>query len=506
MTLPHRRRRFRRLVTLSLRLATRLRALATLVALVISVPPLPVWAAVAEPDGRTDDAFDVMNVLAARGWHDLVHERWNIYGQATWISSLKAPFAAQYTNLDGANKSLLPSFEHSFTGTATLFLGLGLWPGAQLHLVPEVISERPLSDLSGLGGAIQNFELQKTGSAAPTLYRSRFFLRQVIGLGGDQQLQTSDPMQLGAEVDGRRVVVTLGNLSVLDVFDKNAFAGDLRRQFFNMAFLTHAAYDFAADARGYSWGGVVEVVYDDWTVRAGRFAVPVHPNQLDIDFSLQRHYGDQVEVERRHTWRGQPGAVRLLGYRNHENIAGFAEAIAVWRADPAKNAQTCAGFHYDSENAGAPDLCWARRDSDKFGVGVNVEQQFGPNLGLFARVMQSDGQSEVYSYTSADGSASVGALGKGGAWHRASDQLGLGLGLSWISNVHADFLSLGGVDGFVGDGKLRRSAEGVAEAFYSVNLAGPTWIALDYQFIFNPGYNADRGPVHVFGARFHGEL
>jgi len=28
-------------------------------------------------------------------------------------------------------------------------------------------------------------------------------------------------------------------------------------------------------------------------------------------------------------------------------------------------------------------------------------------------------------------------------------------------------------------------------------------LSADYQFIANPGYNADRGPVNVFAGRFH---
>jgi high affinity Mn2+ porin len=28
-------------------------------------------------------------------------------------------------------------------------------------------------------------------------------------------------------------------------------------------------------------------------------------------------------------------------------------------------------------------------------------------------------------------------------------------------------------------------------------------VSVDYQFIANPGYNADRGPANVFAGRFH---
>ena len=42
--------------------------------------------------------------------------------------------------------------------------------------------------------------------------------------------------------------------------------------------------------------------------------------------------------------------------------------------------------------------------------------------------------------------------------------------------------------------------------FYSVNLVRPLWFTLDYQHIWNPGYNADRGPVDIFGWRMHAEF
>ena len=91
-------------------------------------------------------------------------------------------------------------------------------------------------------------------------------------------------MQLGSTVDSRRLLLAFGNFSVLDFFDRNSVVGDPRRQFFNIAFLSHAAYDFAADSRGYAWGALFELHWDDWAVRAGRFTPPKEPNQLAIDF------------------------------------------------------------------------------------------------------------------------------------------------------------------------------------------------------------------------------
>lgn len=447
-----------------------------------------------------------MSFLAKHGLHDLVNERWNAYGQATYISSWKQGFRAKYTNLNGSNHSLSPDAERSFTGTATLFLGLHLWPGSEIYLVPEAVSERPLSELTGLGGTIQNFELQKQGSEAPILYRSRLYFRQTIPIGGAQLHKDSAPMQLGMNTRTRRVVLTIGNFSILDFFDKNSFSGDLRRQFFNMAFLTHAAYDFAADARGYTWGAVAELYFDDWAFRFGRIAPPKLPNQLDVDFRFFKYYGDQVELEHSHQLWKQPGVVRLLGYRNRERMGRFDDAISAQKNDPSKSAANCPGFSYDSTNQTAPDLCWARKSNVKLGIGLNVEQQITSYLGVFARGMFSDGRTEVYSFASNDRSLSLGFLGKGALWARPTDLFGAGYAVGWISKSHADFLNRGGVDGFIGDGKINVATERVFEIFYSLNLLPSFWLTADYQRISNPAYNADRGGVDIYGGRIHSEF
>ena len=114
-------------------------------------------AASSEASPHIGDVDDIMGLLWKHGLHDYEHERFNVYGQFTWISSFKLPFRAAYTNLNGSSGSLSNRFEHSFTGTITAFAGVRLWRGAEVYYVPEVIMERPLSNLKGLGGAIQNF-------------------------------------------------------------------------------------------------------------------------------------------------------------------------------------------------------------------------------------------------------------------------------------------------------------------------------------------------------------
>ncbi len=455
-----------------------------------------------------DNSFSFMKLLADNDLHDLKEESWNLYGQTTFISNFHSGFSAAYTNLNGSTNSLNDNAEHGFTATMTFYAGLKLWQGGEIYAVPEIISEKPFSELKGLGGVIQNFELQKNGLAQPTAYKSRLFLTQTFNLGGDKVHLDSSAMQLGKTVDSRRLVIKAGNFSILDFFDKNAFAGDLRRQYMNMAFMKHAAYDFAANARGYTWGGVLEYYHDDWAFRFAHLAVPREPNQLAIDFRIFKYYGDQIEIEHKHTLFGQSGAVRILGYRNRESMARFSDAITVFKNDSSKNATTCSAttFSYGSNNDSAPDLCWVRRPQQKLGIGLNLEQQLASDIGVFFRGMYSDGRTEVYSYTSADRSVSLGALVKGDRWYRENDTVGIAFAESWISKQHATFLDMGGVDGFIGDGKINQKAEKGLNLFYSVNLYRSIWFTGDYQHIINPGFNADRGPVDVYSMKMHLEF
>jgi len=207
-----------------------------------------------------------------------------------------------------------------------------------------------------------------------------------------------------------------------------------------------------------------------------------------------------------HSIRGLPGAVRVLGYRNHENMARFDDAVAALRASPTHTATGCTGFNYGSQNSMAPDLCWARRPNVKWGVGVNLEQNVYRDIGIFLRGMYSDGETEVYSYTSTDRSLSLGVLARGSLWKRPRDYAGIGFSVGWISKSHAEYLRLGGVDGFIGDGTITAAPESVVEAFYGVNLSSSVWLSGDYQLINNPAYNSDRGHVSIFGVRLHAEF
>jgi hypothetical protein len=83
---------------------------------------------------------------------------------------------------------------------------------------------------------------------------------------------------------------------------------------------------------------------------------------------------------------------------------------------------------------------------------------------------------------------------------------GIGVNLGWISKAHAEYLALGGIDGFIGDGAIKAGMENSLDLFYSVNIRKSFWLTGDFQHVVNPGFNQNRGPVNIFGLRLHGEF
>ena len=413
-------------------------------------------------------------------------QAWNAKFQSTYVRQTHPGFSAAYTG----PSSLLPSAEKSYSFTATAFLGLRLAPDTELYFNPEAVQGVAFSGLTGLGG-LSNGELQKTAGASLLLYRARLFVRQTWGLGGEREDVASDANQLGGSRDKNRVVLTAGNLAVSDLFDSNTYAHDARTQLMNWSFLTHGAFDFAADARGYSWGAALEYFGDDWAVRAGRFIQPKDANGLRLDYAIGRHYGDQIEVEKSIEIAGQPGKVRVLAFRNRLSTGGFNDALA-----------------YAAATGGTPDTTLVRRERSKTGFGLNVEQALTPDIGAFARLARSSAETEVYAFAEIDRSLSVGTNFQGRLWGRPMDSIGLAYAQNGLSPAHQAFLAAGGIGFFVGDGRLNYRAEKIVEGYYSLGLdvLRRSAITLGMQYIRNPAYNADRGPVKVVSGRLHTEF
>jgi carbohydrate-selective porin OprB len=270
----------------------------------------------------------------------------------------------------------------------------------------------------------------------------------------------------------------------------------------NWGNMTYLAYDYAADARGYSWGLAGEWYRDNWVFRASRMITPKVPNGRDLNWQIFNAYGDQIEVERQHNIGDLPGKVSVLGYRNRMIMARFSDATNYLSANPdARGTQAISNVRNNYQY--------------KTGVGVHAEQALTKDMGIYMRAFTSDGHTETMAFAEADQSLSVGMGINGERWGRAKDTIGISAMLNGISANRRTYLQAGGISNFVGDTPypyvnamqtITYKPEQVSELYYNALLVQNVLLGLNYQHIINPAYNAARGPVNVLSFRVHAEF
>jgi high affinity Mn2+ porin len=412
---------------------------------------------------------------------DAREEAYSVHAQTTYVTQSHGPFTAPYA---GAN-SLRSISETKDSFSATLFLAARLWSGGEFFVDPEVIKGRGLTNVTGIAG-FPNGDVARVGDGDWKLYHARIFLRQTWALGGEREAVAPDQHQLGGTQDTRRIVFTAGNFSAADLFDDNAYSHDPRTQFLNWSLMANGAWDYPADARGYTNGVVLEWIEPDFALRGGLMMMPVNANQLPLDGRLSVAHGAAVEWERSFALAGRPGKLRLLAYLNRANMGSYRVAL--------------------NSGAATPDVTATRATRSKYGFGANLEQQVTNDVGVFARLGWNDGATETWCFTEIDRTASAGALINGTVWGRGKDTLGVAAVVNGLSSPHKDYLAAGGYGFMLGDGRLNYRREGIVETFYSLDVIDKLALSLDYQRVQNPAYNADRGPVNVWTVRVHYEF
>jgi high affinity Mn2+ porin len=310
-------------------------------------------------------------------------------------------------------------------------------------------------------------------------------LRQTIGFGGEREDIEGGLLQIAQKVDVNRLTITLGRFAVFDQFDNNAYAHDSRGQFMNWALLDAGAFDYAADAYGYTQGLSLELNQKHWALRWGAFLTPKVSNGIDMDWNIFTHWQQVLELETRYTLGGHPGKARFLSWLMSANAGSYAETLA----NPALH----------------EDITLTRRSRLSHGFVINLEQEITSDLGAFARLGWRDGRTEIWAFTDIDRSLSTGLSLKGTSWGRAKDTAGLAWVLDGLSQQHRDYIASGGLGPLIGDGRLNYGLESVIETYYDFLVAKGVHLALDYQLVVNPAYNRDRGPVNVLSVRAHWE-
>jgi high affinity Mn2+ porin len=440
------------------------------------------WAAmILAASSFTARAQDAPGAVTTNAVAKVEEQKWNWHVQNTDIVQGDPGFPAKYS---GPN-SLESDGEVRETVSLDLFAGARLWRGAEAHIDGMMWQGFGLSKTLGVEG-FPNGEAFRLGTKVPNVNIPRLFIRQTIGLGGEEETVEDDQLHLAGQQDVSRVTLTLGKMSAKDIFDNNAYANDPRTQFMNWGLMANEAWDYPADALGYMTGFAVELNQPHWTARYGFFQMPSTSNGVGQDEHYLKAWGMVTELERRYTVSGHPGAVRLLAFLNSAHMGSYQDAVN----SPIRPA----------------DIEATRAYRYKYGFGLNVEQEIVKNVGAFARLGWSDGQNEAWVFADVDRTASLGLSIKGESWHRPHDTFGLAGVINALSRVHQQFFEAGGTGILAGDGALSYGWEEVLETYYDFQIWKSVHGALDYQFVTNPAYNRDRGPVSIFGARLHWEL
>ena len=404
----------------------------------------------------------------------------SLYLQSTYVEQETLGFQAPY---HGPN-SLTPNSGRE-TLDITAFAGTRLWSGAEFWVNMEVDQGYGLDNTTGVAG-FPSAEAYKVGSNSPYLRLPRAFLRQAVNLGDPTDPVDAAPNQVATSRSPDRLVLTVGKLSVVDIFDTNQYAHDPRGDFLNWSIVDTGSFDYAADAWGYTVGAAAEWYEGSWALRAGVFDLSDVPNSRRLEPGF--HEFQMVwEVERRYELGGMQGRVMLTAFDSRGRMGLLDEAVDV------------------AETTDTPvNIAAVRSYRSRFGASLNLEQPLSDNLGMFARTGKAAGNVEAYDFTDIDRTVTAGLSLKGAKWGRAKDTVGLAGVMNGASGARERYLNAGGLGILVGDGQLPHPGpEKILETCYNAALFPWFQLTLDYQHVTHPGYNRDRGPVSIFAVRAH---
>ncbi len=451
-------------------------------------------------------------------------QTYNLHAQYTLTGMAYTSFSANYTNpaylVYGTGSSLPTQGQARETQSADVYFGYRLFRDTEFHVDALFWQGYGINNTYGVGD-FPDGEAFKVGVRYPHFAVARFFLRTTINLDGKAQEPVDDDLlTLRGKQDTNRITITIGRMSVKDIFDNNQYSNDPRGQFMNWALMANAAYDYPADALGFTTGVAIEWNRPSWTLRYGWFQMSKYRNQftaeglylvlptepLSGDGKIFEDWGMVSELEHRHTIATHPGAARLLVFDDRSNNGSYKAAVALAN-DPATLAiwGTAAAFLASANGvSGGIDDTHALRNT--WGIGLNADQEITKNIGVFSRIGWNSGQNSGFEFTDTNWTATFGASIKGEKWKQPDDVIGAALIISGISKANQLYHAEGGIGILTGDGALNYGAEKNIELYYDHKFSKYFHGAVDYQFVDNPAYNKDRGPIPgIFGIRLHYE-
>jgi high affinity Mn2+ porin len=437
-------------------------------------------ASASKPDLSSDDPSERM-------FTTVHNERFWLSGQANLIFQTHPDFSAKYS---GKN-SLSPGYEKATSRVLTLYTGVRLNNSTELLGDWEEAGGAALSTGLGLAG-FTNLDIVRNPLLTKAPYLARGMIHKVIALSQDKIENERTSLSLFTELPRRRLEIRFGKFSVVDFFDVNAVGSDTHFQFTNWTIDNNGAYDYAADTRGYTVGATADFEDRNWGIRFAEVLMPKVANGPDLVYQPWKAHAENFEFElRKGLIPKKSGAIRLLGYTNYANMGIYRDA----------------GVRFVKGIDPQPDITahpW--RTTRKYGFGVNIEQRLTPFTTAFARWGWDDGKTESFAYTEVDETFQGGLGFYGAKWHRRQDRAGVAFVTNGIKKDHQNYLAAGGYGFLIGDGALDYGRENIFESYYTAHVWRGLYVAPQVQYIADPGYNQDRGPVVVPGFRVHVEF
>ncbi|MEO9005063.1 MAG: carbohydrate porin [Ginsengibacter sp.] len=418
--------------------------------------------------------------------------KWTNHFQLTVVSQSHFGFESLYSG----NNSLSNAAEYGATSiTSTLFLGRRLWTGGAFYFNPEISGGKGLSSSLGVAGAL-NGETYRVGNVEPQLFIARAYFQHQIPLGptGYEHVE-DDANQINGMIPSDRITISAGKFAISDFYDDNKFSHEPRTQFLNWSLMSNGAWDYPANTRGYTFGIVTQLVKRNWSIRISSVAEPAIANAPRMEYELPGAHSETVQVERKIFVNKKPGKLRFIISNTHSKAPSY---VAGLKAIAANDTYLLAVISGDAESK--------TYGGKKFGLGFSGEQALSDDLGVFMRAGWNDGKHVSWAFTEIDRTLSAGLSLNGTKWKRPGDIFGVAGVVNAISGVHQKFLKAGGYGFIIGDGNLNYGHEAIMEVYYSALLSKFFWLTADYQFVNNPAYNKDRGPVSAFALRGHVEF
>jgi hypothetical protein len=419
------------------------------------------------------------------------NSRFWLSGQANFIFQTHPPFRADYS---GTN-SLSPNYEKATSRVMTLYTGVRLNNSTELLFDLEEAGGAALSTGLGLAGNT-DLDIVRNPSLNKAPYPARAMIHKVFALSDDKVENHRSALSLLDELPRRRLEIRFGKFSMPDFFDVNSVGTDTHFQFINWTTDNNAAYDYAADTRGYTVGATADYEDRNWGFRFAEALLPKVANGVDLVWRPWQVHAENFEYELRHgIIPKKPGVIRLLAYTNYANMGIYRDAIAQFEN------------HTTPTPESIPEITnhpW--HITRKYGFGINLEQNLTRYLTAFARFGWDNGKTESFAYTEVDQTFAEGLGASGAWWHRKQDRAGLAFVSNAIKKDHQAYLADGGLGFLLGDGRLNYGRENILETYYTVHVWRGIYLAPGLQHINNPGYNRDRGPVLVPSFRAHIEF